>query len=141
MSPTPSRTNPQSVFGVLVALLLLALLARAWMPPAYDVPEVGTAQARALLDDGAVVVDVRPQDAYGKRHLPGALSIPLERLRDGIPESLAFAKAKPVVVYCGDGVARGRESTHLLRQAGYTGTVNLAGGLGAWTGAGLPLAK
>lgn len=40
-------------------------------------PRLSVAQARGMLADGAVLVDVRPKEDFGRAHIPGAISIPL----------------------------------------------------------------
>ena len=57
-------------------------------------------QVQRLLEQGAQLVEVLPEDEYEEEHLPGALSIPLKRLDARTTASLA--KAAPVVVYCWD---------------------------------------
>ena len=49
----------------------------ALLGPALHLPQVSPDEARQLLDRGAVVVDVRPFEAYAVAHLTGSLSIPL----------------------------------------------------------------
>lgn len=53
----------------------------------------------ALVDGGAQLVEVLPDDEYRWAHLPGAVNIPLKELTDRIAELDA---ARPVVVYCND---------------------------------------
>jgi len=62
-------------------------------------------------------------------------------LRAGIPASLQLLKDKAIVIYCGDGVTRGPESTELLNKAGFTKAVNLEHGLESWSEAGYVLQK
>jgi rhodanese-related sulfurtransferase len=102
----------------------------------YDVKNVSVAEAGALVDSGAMVVDVRSKDAYDARHIPGALNIPVALLREAIPAVLASSKALPVVVYCGDGARIGPEGTSLLNKAGYTKAVNVEKGIQGWADAG-----
>lgn len=105
----------------------------------YNVPQANLEQAQAMIDAGATVVDVRGKGAYDMQHLAGAISLPLERLRaGGVPDDLAAAKDKPVLVYCGDGVTTGPEATALLMQAGFKTAVNMTPGFGGWRRAGLP---
>lgn len=123
----------------------LALLAVVWVmnapQAARPVSEVSVAEAKSLIDAGAVVVDVRSQEAYGNRHVPGAILVPLSEMRTGIPASLASARDKPIVVYCNDGSSTGPDGTRLLNQAGYNGAVNLKTGIEGWQGSGLPVQK
>lgn len=57
-------------------------------------------QLKALLDDGAQLVEVLPEAEYREEHLPGAVNIPLKQL-DGATTA-TLDKKNPVVVYCWD---------------------------------------
>ena len=57
---------------------------------------------RKLLDDGAQLVEVLPEDEYSKLHLAGARNIPLKRLDAQTTADLD--PARPVVVYCHDAL-------------------------------------
>ena len=121
------------------AFALLALVGAIWFAgpgSRPDVPEVNLEEARALVDAGAVVIDVRDRAASASAHLPGALLIPLEVLSAHLG-SLEAAKAKSIVVYCGNGSYRGPEAVQLLTKAGFTNVVNLAPGFIGWRDAGL----
>jgi rhodanese-related sulfurtransferase len=57
-------------------------------------------EVRALLVEGAQLLDVLLREEYKDEHLPGAISIPLKEL-DG--ETTARLKRDaPVIVYCHD---------------------------------------
>ena len=131
---TTSTIDPQQFLIVAAILIGLFLLARPG--PHFDVRSISALEASQLIASGAVVVDVREHEPYRGRHIPGAVSVPLSSLRNAIPAEIAQAKAKPVVVYCGDGVAIGPEGTSILNKAGFAQAVNLEGGIQAWAGAG-----
>ena len=57
-------------------------------------------QLKALLDQGAQVVDVLPEAEYGEEHLPRAVNIPLKRL--DAATTAVLDKKNPIVVYCWD---------------------------------------
>jgi rhodanese-related sulfurtransferase len=57
---------------------------------------------RALLDAGAQLVDVLPEQEYAEEHLPRAINIPLKTL-DAV-SSAQLDKTKAVVVYCHDAL-------------------------------------
>jgi rhodanese-related sulfurtransferase len=65
------------------------------MPTRVEVDDL-----RSLLDSGAQLVEVLPEDEYEEEHLPGALNIPLKRLDASTTATLD--RAAPVVVYCWD---------------------------------------
>lgn len=107
----------------------------------FNVQNVSVAEAKAMIEAGALVVDVRGEGAFNNRHIPGAISLPLAALRLGIPTSFSYAKDQPVVVYCGDGVTIGPEGTELLNKAGYAKAVNMESGIQGWTAAGLDVER
>jgi rhodanese-related sulfurtransferase len=133
------RINPQQFLLVSAVLLILFLLAQRATTQHYNVKSVSALQARQLIDSGAVVIDVRGEESYGERHIPGAVSIPLSSLERAIPASIANAKTKPMVVYCGDGVTVGPKGTSILNKAGFANAVNLQAGIQGWVDAGLPV--
>lgn len=136
------QNNARQFLLIGAALLVLFYLTRfGSTETTFNVRQVDSVQAKSLMDDGAVVVDVRGTEAYEGRHIPGALSIPLETLRRAIPAALADAKTKNVVVYCGDGVTIGPEGTDILNKAGFVNAVNLKPGISGWEEAGYPVKK
>ena len=63
-----------------------------------SVPVMSAKEALEAVRGGhAVLIDVRAQDEFDSRHLPGALSIPLAELEAHIPE---LARDKKVIAYC-----------------------------------------
>ena len=79
--------------------------------------------ARAWLQKGARVIDVRSEGAFQGRHLPGAVNIPLDRLRDEIPR-LAPDKEQPLLLHCLSGTRSGIGKT-LIKKLGYRNVFNL----------------
>ncbi len=57
-------------------------------------------EVRALLGEGAQLVDVLPREEYEDEHLPGAISIPLKELNRQATAQLK--RDAPVIVYCHD---------------------------------------
>jgi rhodanese-related sulfurtransferase len=57
---------------------------------------------RELLDAGAQLVDVLPEQEYAEEHLPRAINIPLKTL-DAV-SGAQLDKTKAVVVYCHDAL-------------------------------------
>lgn len=79
-------------------------------------------EARALVKQGAQLVDVRTREEFAQGHLPGAKNLPVEALAGRTRE--LGSKDKPVVVYCRSG-ARSGQAASLLRAAGFKKVVNL----------------
>src|SRR5215211_8257086 len=101
-----------------------------------EIDEVDTLTAQRMIADGARPVDIREPDEVEQGTLPGAAHIPrgfLEfRIEDAVPD-----REHPVVLYCAGG-ARSAFAARSLHDLGYRNVVSLAGGFGAWKGAGLP---
>lgn len=63
---------------------------------------IGYQELRRLLDQGAQLIEVLPAGEYEEMHLPGAVNIPLKTLDK--PAAASLDPARPVVVYCWDGL-------------------------------------
>ncbi|HEX2871378.1 MAG TPA: rhodanese-like domain-containing protein [Polyangiaceae bacterium] len=80
--------------------------------------------------DQVRVLDVRTAAEFDGElgHVPGAVLIPLDELRERVDE---VARDKPLVVVCQTG-KRSALATTILRQAGVKEIANLAGGMVRW---------
>ncbi|MGW2422907.1 rhodanese-like domain-containing protein [Streptomyces sp. NPDC001709] len=92
-----------------------------------------TGQARARLHE-LTVIDVRTPAEYASGHLPGALNIPLDRIRRALPEIRHAAGHGDVLVVCASG-ARSDSACKLLAGEGIR-TATLTGGTSAWAAEG-----
>lgn len=92
-------------------------------------------QAKAMIDDGALLVDIREENERRRTSIPGSHSMPLSRLAP-LP---ADARAAGVVVFhCKSGMRTRANAAALGDAAGCT-TYVLDGGIDAWAAAGLPV--
>ena len=66
------------------------------------VEQIAYPRLRELLDAGAHLVDVMPEQEYAEEHLPGAINTPLKTL--DAATSARLDKASKVIVYCYDGL-------------------------------------
>jgi len=100
---------------------------------------VTPAEARELTgaDGTAVLLDVREAEEWAAGHAVGAVHAPLSALTTGasLPES---AQGRPLIAICRSG-KRSREAAALLTARGAE-VSDVLGGMGAWVGAGLPVA-
>ena len=87
--------------------------------------------------DGLVtVVDVRPPEEYAQAHIPGALNIPLDKLKQRLKQ---LPRDREVVAYCrGPWCVLSYEAVARLREAGIEAR-RLEDGLPEWRRAGLPV--
>ncbi len=86
----------------------------------------------------AVLIDVCEPSEYAAGHAVGARSVPLGTLESS--KALPTNKALPVVVVCQSG-ARASRAVGRLRKLGYENARVLAGGMGAWREANMPVEK
>jgi rhodanese-related sulfurtransferase len=92
-----------------------------------------------LMNQGALVLDIRPQDQYAAGHISGARFMPSDQLLKA-SDTLKRHKEKPVVVYCDAGSVASAAVRQLAAQ-GFTKAFSLRGGLSAWRAENLPVAK
>jgi len=86
------------------------------------------ADARALVKDGALLVDVRTPEEYSAGHIDGAVNIPVAELGSRLSE--LGDQQGPIVLYCRSG-ARSAKAKTLLESKGFTSVVNL-GAMSSW---------
>lgn len=88
MNATNDKRKTLFIFASLaLGTACLTMLHRKGPPDRFVVPEVDIPQAKALIDAGALVVDVRGRDPFDYRHVPAALFFPLSVLRAGTTTS------------------------------------------------------
>jgi len=101
-------------------------------------PQWPVDELKAQLAPGAPplqLLDVRRPGEHAGGHVPGALNIPLDRLR---LESKALDRARPLAIICASGY-RSSVAGSLLQSQGFEGPLyNVVGGTSAWVAAGFP---
>jgi len=101
---------------------------------------VEVADAKALLDRGALFLDARPRDFWRMSRIPGALSLPEEDFDRAFAEiEEHLRRASGIVVYCsGFGCEASHVVARRLRERGLIAAI-LNEGIPAWLDAGLPM--
>lgn len=100
---------------------------------------VGPMDAVRLMNQGALLLDVRAQAEFDSGHIRDARHLPQEQVASGA-ETLKKYKDKVIVACCESGMRSGA-AARVLRTQGFTKVVNLRGGLQAWRAENLPLVK
>jgi rhodanese-related sulfurtransferase len=98
---------------------------------------VGPTDAVKLINNDAVVLDMRSAESFSRGHIVGARNVPMDEL-DGHLEKLARFKSKPVVAVCDAGITSSK-AVNTLRSSGFESVYNLKGGMNAWGQSGLPV--
>jgi len=96
-------------------------------------PSLDPREAAQLVEEGALLLDVRELDEWQAGHVVDALHLPLGSL---VAEVDRVPLGRQVVCVCRAGGRSGQAADWLV-QGGYDAW-NLAGGMQAWAAAGLP---
>jgi rhodanese-related sulfurtransferase len=97
--------------------------------------EISPTDAAAMLSSSdAELVDVRRQDEWDAGRLDGARHIPLEEVTAA---AASIDKQRPLIFYCHLG-SRSLMAAEAFRAGGYD-AYSMAGGIEAWSDAGLPV--
>jgi rhodanese-related sulfurtransferase len=96
--------------------------------------EISREEARALIEEGAQLVDVRVDHEWDAGHIAGATHLPLEQLAERSGE---LDGERPVILYCRGGT-RSSMATDALAEAGFD-AAKLSEGIVGWAGEGLEL--
>lgn len=79
-----------------------------------------------IINEGAVLVDVRTEDEYNSNHIGGAINIPI----DSISSAVSLSKDNPIIVYCKSG-NRSSQALEKLEALGYSNVYDL-GSIDNW---------
>lgn len=123
-----------------VRLSALPLLLMACTMPQQGTNSLDAAAfAVRLAESDAQLVDVRTAAEYADGHIAGSRN--LDQTSGQLAQNVnELEKSKPVLLYCASG-RRSAAARAYLQQQGFTDVVDLAGGIGAWAGAGKPIER
>jgi rhodanese-related sulfurtransferase len=102
--------------------------------------EISPADASTKAKSGeAAIVDVREKDEWDQAHIPDATHLSRGMIELEIEEKFPDKNAM-IICHCGGG-GRSALAAESLQKMGYKNVRSMAGGLKAWTAAGLPATK
>jgi rhodanese-related sulfurtransferase len=126
--------------------LVAATVAAALAVLVYELRErvqafaaLSSAQAVRLMNQGALVIDLRGKDLFDAGHIVDARNVPAVDLPSQA-DTLKKWRDKNVITYCDSGV-QGATAARTLSKLGFTKVFNLQGGLNGWVKDNMPLAK
>ena len=95
---------------------------------------------RLLSDKAAVtLVEALPPAYYARGHLPGAINVPHDQVRETSARLLPDKSAR-IIVYCANAPCPNSSiAAVMLESLGYTDVAKYVGGKQDWVEAGLPL--
>jgi rhodanese-related sulfurtransferase len=125
---------------LLVSALMISLFVAIFSElrrKASGLVNVDPTDAVKLINNDAVVVDIRSADAFARGHIVNAKNIPHDEL-DGKIDQLEQYKGAPIIAVCDAGVTT-TKVIHQLRSSGFESAFGLKGGMAGWGQAGLPV--
>jgi len=106
---------------------------------AHGVSAISTQDLIRLMNQGALVLDIRKPDAFAQGHVSGAKQLPSDQILTAGEHFKKF-KEKPVVVYDESG-SLAAAAVRQLTQQGFTKAFSLRGGFAGWRAEQLPVTK
>ena len=115
-------------YAVTAAIVLAAIVGGRFLFTSMRGEVIPPADAKTLVDKGALLVDVRSTEEFASGHIQGAKNIPVGTVAENLK---AFGKKDaPIVVYCRSGARSGRAKS-VLEDNGFTHVHNL-GAMSNW---------
>ena len=125
------------VLTAAAALLIAAIIATESKALMRRWRELSPAELTTLVNDGALLLDLRGDKAHGAGHIAGARATELSGLDAAVASK---PKDAPVVAYCESGSDSAKAAERLVA-AGFAQVATLKGGLASWRADSLPLVK
>jgi rhodanese-related sulfurtransferase len=101
-----------------------------------SVPEVTVDEVDILVDQGALLIDVRELSEWNAGRIPRAELKPLSTINDWWPD---LPRDRTIVVACRTGQRSAQVVQALISQGGFDDVHNMTGGIVAWAHAGRPV--
>jgi rhodanese-related sulfurtransferase len=121
------------------AVAALVVLAYEYYLRMQGMSAISPQELIRLMNQGALVLDIRTLDEFAAGHISGARQLPVDQLPKA-SETLKKHREKPVIVYGADETS-GPVVVRKLTSQGFTKAFCLRGGLARWQAENLPLAK
>jgi rhodanese-related sulfurtransferase len=129
--------NDHTLLVLALMISFFVLLFSELRRKASGLINVEATEAVKLINNDAVVLDIRSADAFAKGHIVSAKNIPSDELESRL-NGLGIMKSKPIIAVCDSGMTS-TKSVNTLRAAGFESVYGLKGGMLGWSQAGLPV--
>lgn len=83
-----------------------------------------------IINDGAILLDVRTKEEYNEKHIDGASLLPLDKIDIDSISQIVSEKDTPIIVYCRSG-NRSQQAREKLIALGYSKVYDL-GAMSNW---------
>ena len=93
----------------------------------YCETEVNNQQLEKMVEQGAILLDVRSPQEFEEGHLENAISLPEYEIKQKY-NNILLDKKQTIIVYCSSG-HRSKKALKTLKKLGYENVYNLCDGL------------
>jgi rhodanese-related sulfurtransferase len=130
-------TGNHTVLVVALTISFFVLILSELRRKASGLFNVDSSDAVALINNDAIVVDLRNAEAFSRGHIVNSKNIPLDQF-EARRDAVLGSKSKKVIAVCDSGISS-KKVAGSLRKSGFESAYSLKGGINAWTQAGLPV--
>jgi rhodanese-related sulfurtransferase len=129
--------HPLMAAAVVVALVVLVTYEARTRAAAQGA--ISSQDLIRLMNQGALVLDIRKPEEFAAGHVNGAKQLPSDQILTAGDNFKRF-KEKPVIVYCESG-SLAAAAVRQLNLQGFTKAFSLRGGFAGWRAENLPVTK
>lgn len=109
----------KKIISLIVCVLLLTACGSSYQT-------IDSNNAMELIENDAVVIDVRSNEEYNTGHIEDSINIPVDTIT-----TVDYEKETVIIVYCATGMRSSNAAKELIN-LGYSNVYNLDGGLINW---------
>ena len=133
-----SNNGMLSAVWVALVVMIIVTTIKINLSP---VKQISSQELTFLMNrEQGVVLDIRSEKDFNASHILDAISLSNDKITKNGFVSLEKHKDNPIIVVCSAGISAVKVAND-LHKAGFARVSILKGGMGAWTGAGLPVTK
>ncbi|MEY8214010.1 MAG: rhodanese-like domain-containing protein [Colwellia sp.] len=133
-----SNNGMLSAIWVALIVMIIVTTIKIQMSP---VKQISPQDLTFLMNrEQGVALDTRTEKEFNANHILDSVGLSDEKIKKNGFTSLEKYKEKPIIVVCSAGITAVKVANDMYK-AGFNRVSVLKGGMGAWTGAGLPVTK
>ena len=133
-----SNNGMLSAIWVALVVMIIVTTIKINLSP---VKQISSQELTFLMNrEQGVALDIRSEKDFNASHILDAISLSNDKITKNGFVSLEKHKDNPIIVVCSAGISAVKVAND-LHKAGFARVSILKGGMGAWTGAGLPVTK
>lgn len=133
-----SNNGMLSAIWVALVVMIIVITIRISLSP---VKQISPQDLTFLMNrEQGVALDIRSEKDFNTSHILDSINLSNEKINKNGFVSLEKHKENPIIVVCSAGLSATKIAND-LHKSGFSRVSILKGGMGAWTGAGLPVTK